>query len=141
MSLAAIELSGEWGDTIEGAVRSAAGADPAERLQSVLTELVATLPAHREVQSASLQALAQALFDDDLREHLSGTLVQARCELAAVVLGVPSVEPGSPTERGLGALVYALVTGLVAQALVDPERAPDADAIAAAIHAVAPARP
>ena len=136
MSLAAIELSGEWGDTIEDAVRSAAGSDPAERLQSVITELVATLPAHRETQSASLQAFAQALFDDDLREQLSGTLVQARCGLAAIVLGVPSVEPGSPDERGLGTVIYALVTGLVAQALVDPDRAPDADVIAGALSAV-----
>ena len=136
MSMAAIELSSEWGDTIEDTVRTVDGVGPAERLQSLLAELVATIPAHREAQSASLQAFAQSLFDDELREHLSATLIQARCEIAAIVLGVPSVEPGSSSERGLGTFAYALVTGLVAQALVDPQQALDADVVAGAIQAI-----
>ena len=137
MNTAAVEASGEWGDTVELAARSAGGASPAERLSTLLAALLAAIPGSRELQSASLQALAQAPFD----EHLRGELASARAALAAVVLGVPSVERGSPEDRGLGSLVGALVTGLIAQAAVDPDSLPDPEHVVAAIRSIAEVPP
>ncbi|PSK91883.1 TetR family transcriptional regulator [Haloactinopolyspora alba] len=136
MNLAAIELSGEWGDALERAARAAGGDTRAERLRALLTELLAMIPQSQDLQSASLQALTQSKFDDELRGEIAAGHARGRAELAAIVLGTQSTDPDSPTARGLGTLVYALVTGLVAQAVVDPESLPDSDLLADALDAV-----
>ncbi|WP_100444274.1 TetR/AcrR family transcriptional regulator [Glycomyces xiaoerkulensis] len=133
LNLAVIELSGEWGDAIERAARAAGGTNPAARLESLLAELLATLPGSLDVQSASIQALAQAQFDDELRRELAAGQPGARRELAAIVLGVRAEEVDEPTAHGLGSLVYALVTGMLAQALIDLDALPDRELIAAAL--------
>ncbi len=139
MATAALEASAAWGDTVERAAREAGGTDPAERLGELLVGLLAAIPASRDLQSASLQALAQAPFDAQLRAEFADGMAAARAALAAVVLGVPSVERGSAAERGLGSLVGALVTGLIAQACVDPESLPDAGTVLAAVRSIAEA--
>ncbi|MDT0267926.1 TetR/AcrR family transcriptional regulator [Streptomyces sp. DSM 44915] len=134
MHLAAVELSSEWGDTLLRVARAAGGDTPAERLHAFLTGLLASLPASGEVQSASVQALAQARFDDELRRTLAEGLAAGRAELAAIVLGRAPAEPDAPEVRALGTLVHALTMGLVAQALVDPAALPDPDTLAATLR-------
>ncbi|MGH8878131.1 MAG: TetR/AcrR family transcriptional regulator, partial [Stackebrandtia sp.] len=68
MNLAALELSSEWGDTLERVARAAGGATVAERLHTFLAELIGSILESRDVPSASLQALAQSQFDDELRQ-------------------------------------------------------------------------
>lgn len=133
MNLAAIELSSEWGDTLEAAARAAGGATRTERLGALLTTLLEMIPRSGDTQAASLLALTQSRFDDELRAEIAAGHARGRAALAAVVLGRPSVDEGSPAAQGLGTLVYALVTGMVAQALVDPESLPDATVLAAAL--------
>lgn len=138
MNAAALELTSEWGDTITAAARAAGGATPVERLTALINELLQRLPASRDLHSASLHAFAQAQVDDELRQQLAHGLTGARCALAAVVLGVPQIEPGSATERGLGVLVYSLVTGLIAQVLVDPDAVRDPTVVRNAIAQLVP---
>lgn len=133
MNLAAVELSSEWGDTLEAAARAAGGATRAERLTAVLTALL-DLPRAGDAQAASLVALAQSQFDDELRAEIAAGHANGRAALAAIVLGTPSGD--EQAAQGLGTLVYALVTGLVAQGVVDPESLPDAAALAAAVRAL-----
>lgn len=136
MNLAAIELSSEWGDTLEELARAVGGSTPAQRLHAFLTELLASLPASRDVRSASMQAMAHAQFDEELRQKLVEGQEAARAHLAAIVLGLPSTETESPEALGLGTLIYALTTGLVAQALMDPESLPDPDQLSNALRAL-----
>lgn len=133
MNTAALELSSEWGDAIKTAARAAPGDTPVDRLADLVAELAKRVPEAWHLQSAGLQALAQAEFDDELHAQLAMTLTGARCELAAVVLGRETVEPGSEEERGVGFLVYSIVTGLVAQALVDPRTIEDPEVIRRAV--------
>ncbi|WP_129662755.1 TetR/AcrR family transcriptional regulator [Phytoactinopolyspora endophytica] len=133
MNLAAIELSSEWGNALEQAARAAGGATRAERLRSLMAELLAMIPQSQDIQSASLQALTQSKFDEKLRAEIEAGHAHARAELAAVVLGQPPPDPDSPTARGLGTLLYALVMGLVAQAVVEPGALPDSDLLASAL--------
>lgn len=135
MNLAAFELSSEWGDTLESTVR-ASGGDPAERLATLTASLVAALPPSRDLLAANLAALAEAPFDEALREELAVGFGEARRSLAAIVLGTDSVEEGSAPERGLGAVVHAITTGLAVQALIDPDSLPDPEEAAAAVQAL-----
>lgn len=126
MNMAAMELSSEWGDAIERAVREARGSSPRERLAVALAELREILPASRDLQSASLQALVEAQFDEELAAEFASGGVRARTELAALLAGR---EPGdteglSDAELGLGFLLHALTIGMISQFLVDPTSLP-----------------
>lgn len=136
MNLAMLELTSEWGDAIESAARLAPGQTPKERLTTLIQELAARISESRDLHSAGVQGLAQSEFDQELRDQWAKTLVGARCELAAVVLERDSVEPGSVEERGVGFLVYAIVVGLVTQALIDPTTVENTDAIGGALEAL-----
>lgn len=125
MSLAALELSSQWGDTMEQLARSAGGETPGERLITMLSEVLASLPQTQDVHSVSLQAFVHAQFDDDLRRELAAGTAQGRAALAALLEGRQESEgPDRADDAGLGSLSYALVTGLVIQSLVDPEHLP-----------------
>lgn len=136
MNLAAVELSSEWGDRLEETVRAIGGNDPGERLAALVEELVAALPDVRELQSAALAAIAQAPYDEDLREELTSTYGHTRRNLAGVVLGTSEVAEGSAAEQGVGTLVYALVIGLGVQALTAPESLPGPEVVAAGVAAL-----
>lgn len=136
MNLAAMQMSSEWGDRLEEAVRPIGGDSAGERLAALVSELIAALPAARDLQSAGLAALAQAPFDEALRTELADGFGQTRRSLAAVVLGLPEVEEGSAAEQGLGTLTYALVLGLGIQALTDPDSLPAPQVAAEAVRAL-----
>lgn len=136
LNTAAVELTSEWGDAVEAAAREASGQNPAERLANLVFVLASRIPGAWHLQSAGLQALAHAEFDDDLRRQMTATLVAARCELAALVLGRNDVTPGSDEEQGVGFVVYSVVTGLVAQALVDPTTIESPDTVRRAVLAL-----
>ncbi|MGC0272855.1 TetR/AcrR family transcriptional regulator [Pseudactinotalea sp. Z1739] len=139
MNLAAMEMSSEWGDRLEHTVRSIGGASAGERLAMLVSELVRALPGAQDLHSAALAAIAQAPFDQELREELTSTYGHTRRTLASVVLGTSQVEEGSAAEQGLGTLVYALVIGLGVQALTDPDSLPAPEVAADAVRALAAA--
>lgn len=141
MSAAVLAATGEWGNTLDAAVDSVAGQDPAQRFTALLDKLFEALPQARDLHVASVQALAQAQFDDTMRESLRAGSRSARAGLAATILGTTpdQLEPGA--ERGLGSVVHALVVGYIVQMLVDPGSAPDTDDVIAALHRLVPAEP
>jgi len=137
MNLAALEAQNEWGDMIERAVRATAGADPVQRLRVAMRELLASLPEHRELVIATVQAYGQAEFDEDIRDALADAGRQARVELAAMVLNRDAGEIDAATADGLGAVVYSMIVGLAVQFVLTPTTIPDGDQVAAAITRLA----
>lgn len=139
MNMAALELSSDWGDAIEKTVRESPGSSPRERLAVALDAFEELLPASRDLQSASLQALVQAQFDDELREQFARGGVESRTELAAMLAGrSPGDAEGlSDAETAVGFLLHALTIGMVSQFLLDPESVPDAQQMAGAFDLLA----
>jgi AcrR family transcriptional regulator len=139
MNLAVLELSSSWGDTIERLVREADGRSPLDRLAASLSAIRATLPDTRDLQSASIQAFAQAQFDEELREQFADGATEARRSLAALLMGTQDGGREAPdaVQAGIGSLAYALTVGLVAQFLIDPESLPEADQMEAALRHLA----
>lgn len=139
MNLAVLELSSDWGDTIARLVREANGESLLDRLAASLAAIRATLPDTRDLQSASIQALAQAQFDDELRAQFADGATEARHEIAALLVGKKGDDQQEPdaAEAGTGSLVYALIIGLVAQFLIDPESIPEAEQMTAALRLLA----
>ena len=92
-----------------------------QRLQIAIDGILgAAMAKQRQVLVASVQAYAQAAFDDAIRQTLSTATAGARTDLAAMILGRGPEEIDGATAQGLGAVVHALIVGLSLQALLDP---------------------
>ncbi|MUL41079.1 TetR/AcrR family transcriptional regulator [Streptomonospora sp. PA3] len=134
MNLAALQAQNEWGDAIEAAVRAGAGAGPAQRLRIALEELISSLPRHRELVVATMQAYAQAEFDEGIRHALADAGESARRALAAMLLDRDPGDLDAETVAGVGGAVYATVVGLAVQSVLAPESLPTGEQAAAALR-------
>jgi len=141
MNAAVLDATSEWGDTVEAAVRRARAADPPARLEALLDTLFAAIPGQRDLLVASVQAYAQAQFDDRLRAALSDGFGLGRRAFAALLLDVPADRVDDAAATRVGSLVYAIVTGYIVQALTDPDSLPTARDVTAALHSLTSTRP
>lgn len=134
MNLAALEAQDEWGNTIESTVREAGGTSPAERLQTALAELVASMPSHRELILTSVQAYGQAGFTDEIRHALRAATLSARIELAAMLLDRKDDDIDPATADSVGAVLHALIIGIGATSLVAPDALPSGEQVVAGLR-------
>ncbi|GAA1120352.1 TetR/AcrR family transcriptional regulator [Nocardiopsis metallicus] len=127
MNTAVIEATREWGNVFERAVRETATGSPEERIRLLVTVLFESIPEQRDLMVAGVEAYAQSPFNEDIRTALTEGHQEARRELAALILDVPSdqVDPG--TVAGLGSMIYNIVTGYVQQYIVAPDSLPTVD--------------
>jgi AcrR family transcriptional regulator len=142
MATAVIEAIDEWGTRLEQAARAAATGhdDPADRLVALITELFAALPQAHDLNVAGIQALGEAQFDTALRGVLTAGMREGREVFAALLLGPRAAHAPPRVVSALGATAYALVTGFIVQALVEPDALPDPSAVAAALRLLVPGR-
>lgn len=98
-----------------------------ERLESAVTELVGTLVKHRPLWVATYEILPQIDRSPELRAEIAAAYEQGRRALAALLLNTGEGEIGEDEMRTVGSLFFVLVSGLITQWLVDPQRAPHAD--------------
>ncbi|ASU60259.1 TetR/AcrR family transcriptional regulator [Nocardiopsis dassonvillei] len=139
MNTAVIEATGEWGDTFEAAVSASRAEAPADRLRVLLDSLFRTLPEERDLLVASVQAYAQAQFDDGVRAVLAEGLRGARRGLAALLLDLEPGEVDPAVEAGLGSMAYNFVTGYLIQYLIDPEMLPTVEQAVEGLRVLLPA--
>ncbi|GAB3647744.1 hypothetical protein GCM10028833_12100 [Glycomyces tarimensis] len=137
MTLEVLEATGEWGDTVEQAVREAGAEDPAHRFEVLIRRLFHLIPASRELHIASAQAFAEAQFDEELRVALASGLAEARTSLASMMAGVAAEQTGPADEHGVGSAAYAMVTGFLVQALIDPDSMPEPEQVIEAVRLLA----
>ncbi len=137
MNTAVLEVVDEWGTTVESSVRAAHGGTPAQRMRTFVDVFRTAVQHDRELQFASIQAYAQAQFDEEFRESLATASLRGRRELAALVLDVDPEKVETDTSQKLGALTHALSIGIVVQYLLDPDSAPTGDQILEAFAMVA----
>lgn len=125
----------EWGAAVGRSVAERApGADP---LAAEWDAMVASFAGHGPMWRASLDAAVQSEQHPDLRRMLADGQEQGRRGGAAALLGVPEDEVPEATVRSLGAVQSALISGVMLQWLVDPERAPSGADVAAGLRALA----
>lgn len=127
MNTAVIEATSDWGDVFESAVAASRAEAPPDRLRVLFDALFRSLPEERDLLVASVQAYAQAQFDDGVRAILAEGIHEGRRELAALMLDLDPREVDPASAAGLGSMVYNFVTGYVLQYLVDPEALPTVD--------------
>lgn len=129
-----------WGNELAQAMLAteADGLSGIERFEAYWDNVLKTVAAQRRVLMATFDAFVQMDHSPDVREMLADGMRGARELWAAVFNGIdPAQEPEKA--RQVGSFYQALLSGVLAQFLVDPDDAPSAKDLAAALRAIAAA--
>jgi AcrR family transcriptional regulator len=137
LDAAILDSFDDWDDDIEAALRDHHDGTAVDRLAAFLEVLIDKTRTDRAMVAASVQWVAQIEFSPLVRGELAEAFARARRAFAAMLLGVPEDGVDDDTARRVGSLGLALVNGMVLQALVDADRAPSGQDLAAALRAVA----
>ncbi len=142
LTAAIVEGLEEWGERFEGilvgggALREA-GQTPLERFEAMWSRVVDSFVENRALLLASFEAFIAAERNPELRALLTSAYQEARSGLAAMVLGQPEDDLDEGAIRSVGSLNLALMTGVIAQWLLDPDRSPSGADLADGLRAIA----
>jgi AcrR family transcriptional regulator len=128
----------EWGGEIEKAVIASLDPDasPREQYEAFWRETIASFGRSRQLWLATVEAAIQAEYTPKIRELMREGIRQGRSGFAASLLGVPEDSLDGRPERTIGSIQMALMSGVLIQWIIDPERAPSETDIADGIRAL-----
>jgi AcrR family transcriptional regulator len=109
-----------------------------ERFETVWTRMIEQFPTDRRVWLASFEAFAQVDHVQVVREALADGMEQGREGAVEIFkkIGMFDETTDKNTLRAVGSFYHALVTGVIAQLLVDPEHAPTGEGLTDALRAI-----
>jgi AcrR family transcriptional regulator len=139
LNAALAEATREWGEEVGAALAAAAGArsdDPIERFEAIWTSVLESFPRHRPLWAATFEVLGQMENVPAVRAQLAEGLKEARPGLAELFLGIDQ-EHDHARAVLIGSFYQALLTGVMAQRVIDPANAPSARDLAEALRAIA----
>jgi AcrR family transcriptional regulator len=108
-----------------------------QRFEAIWAHLIKSFAKHRSLWAANFEMFSQIDHMPEIRAALGGSLRQAQAGLASLFLNIPEGEIDDETIQTMGALYYTLMTGLMAQHLLDPQNAMTAQRIGEAFSRVA----
>lgn len=138
LSQAMIEATGEWVKELETALASELDpkATMVTRFETVWTRVLEVAAANRQLWAANFEVSPFIDTMPEVREVMAAAQEKAREGLAELFLGADrTADPAA--DRAVGAFHYALMTGVIAQWLIDPERAPSATELTRALTTIA----
>ena len=136
LNAAMIEAIDEWGDELERALitdTDVGSMDPIERFDSIWTRVIESFETHRPLWVASFEGLMSAQRSPELCERLAAGHEQARFGLVAMFQNLEESAVDERLARTVGSFYLALMSGLIVQWLIDPERAPSGSDMAEAL--------
>ncbi|NDU73865.1 TetR family transcriptional regulator [Actinomadura sp. DSM 109109] len=143
LNQALAQASQEWGRQLGKALAAAPlspGATAAERFEIAWTHITGSFAEHRRLWTATFDVIGQVPHVPSLREQLAAGLREARLGLAHLLGGLgPDADPD--TTWAVGSFYQALLTGVMAQYLIDPDHAPTARDLAHGLQHIAGAHP
>ncbi|MEW2416879.1 TetR/AcrR family transcriptional regulator [Streptomyces sp. NPDC046866] len=135
LTQAYVELAQEWGDAFRPEVAGEGGS--LERFRSVWDGVIS-----RQAESAPMWAASMEIVLDrdrlpQLREMLLAAEPEGRRGLASMFTGIPEDELDERDVRTLGGVYQALLTGVMAQWLSNPEGAITAEELTEGLRRIA----
>lgn len=112
-------------------------ATPAERFESIWAKLMETFETHRSLWVANFELFSQLEHYPEIRKNLVTSLHLARTSLAALFLGVEESAISRRTAETVGTFHHVLLSGLIAQWLIDPGSALSARGLTDALRSTA----
>lgn len=138
LTTAMIEMLGEWGERT-AAAPAPSGRSSEARFRTGWANFLELFETDRSLMLASLEIAALAARSNDLTTIFQAAFVDVRNELPDDFLDLGKVD--AKTKKAVGSALLALMSGVSVQKLIDPEGAPDADAIILGVKAIAKAMP
>jgi AcrR family transcriptional regulator len=139
LNAAMLQAIDEWGEELERALLSdthVGSMDPMERFESIWTRVIESFETHRPLWVASFEAFVQAQHSPELREQLAAGHEEARFGLAALLQGIDERMVEERAGRTVGSFYLALMSGLMTQWLLDPQRAPSGSELTEALRTI-----
>jgi AcrR family transcriptional regulator len=139
LNAALIQAIEDWGQELERALAAEPdpGAAPLQRYEAIWTRVVESFATHRQLWAATFEAYAQLEHAPEIRQVLADGLAQARSGLASLFQNVDERAVDPQLARTVGSFYAALLSGVLVQWLIDPERAPSGRDLADALRTVA----
>jgi AcrR family transcriptional regulator len=134
---AVAEFGEELGRALTAGTEPAAG--PLARFEAAWMRVIASFASHRPLWAASFEIMAEIDRAPELRAVLADALTQerqGRLGLAQLFHGIDGAED-ERSARVVGSFYQALMTGVLAQWLTDPEHAPSARDLTDALRTIA----
>lgn len=110
--------------------------DPAERFEATWARLIETFETHRSLWAANFELFAQMDRLPEIRRVLGDSLQKARSGLASLFLNRDESAIDERTARIAGGFYHALMSGLIAQWLIDPGHALSAHDLTEALKTI-----
>ncbi|WP_433428546.1 TetR/AcrR family transcriptional regulator [Nonomuraea sp. CA-141351] len=139
LNAALVEAMREWGEEIGAAMAAvdSSGAAPAERFEALWEQLIASIGEHRTLWLANLEAMVQAEHSPELRDQLVAGQREGRRGMAAHLVGGDEADIPEREVRTVGSVHLALLLGVMAQWLNDPEHSPTGAEVLAGLRTLA----
>ncbi|WP_255690642.1 TetR/AcrR family transcriptional regulator [Actinoplanes sp. DH11] len=131
------DASAEWGRALGAALAGLElppDATPLERFEAAWSQIIGSFEDHRQLWSATFDVLGQIDHQPKVREYLAVGLQEARDGIGRLLAGPDETDPA--VIRDIGTFHQALLTGVMAQQLIDPENAPTAAELTRALSRV-----
>ncbi|MEX2983795.1 TetR/AcrR family transcriptional regulator [Streptomyces sp. C36] len=120
-----MRMTEEWGDEMGRSLAAgAAGADPGERVASVVDAVIEGFSVNRPFWQAQLEVMGQLDKHPELKKRFAEVMPAGREGLVALFEGVADTEVSEEAARTAGSLYHSLFIGLWVQWLVDPSSVP-----------------
>jgi AcrR family transcriptional regulator len=136
LNAAVLAAMDDFGEQMAQAI---GGSDPAtttlERLERFWTRVIDSFQTSNQVWRATFDIFAVAQRDPNVRAAVADGLEDGRLLWARLLYGVDAAD--EQRARAIGSLHQALVSGVLVQWLIDPERAPSPAELAQGTQAIA----
>jgi AcrR family transcriptional regulator len=137
LNAARIQVIGEWWDELARTLTADAhaDADPMERFEAIWTRVIESFASQRMLWVASFEMLAQVDQAPEVRSVVADAQERARLGLASLF---HRLDPTVDRRRAwaVGSLYLALLPGVMAQWLIDPDHAPSGRDLAEALRTI-----
>ncbi|SDC52221.1 DNA-binding transcriptional regulator, AcrR family [Actinokineospora iranica] len=137
LNQALLQANTEWSQALDAAMAAGTGGgrgmESLEHFEAVWCRVVRLLADRGGLCAANFEIFAQIQHAPEVRETLAGGLDEIRRGLAKTFLCDQADES---TVRAVGSFYQALLTGVMAQWLIDPENAPSGNDLAKALRTI-----
>ena len=135
MTVAMMELIGEWGESFAAAAAQVGPKDSEARFRSTWRALLKLFESNGKLLLGSFEIAAQAVRSEELKAIFVAGWADARAGLPDDFIDVEGLD--ARAQKAVGGLLLTLISGMTLQHLIDPDGTPTPTELALGIKTIA----
>ncbi|MEV5878447.1 TetR/AcrR family transcriptional regulator [Streptomyces sp. NPDC052101] len=136
LNKALIDAVSDSASQLADAMTAGSDAAPMDQFEAMWTRLIEQFATNKQLWLASFEVFAQIGRVPSVRDALADGIQQGREGMAQMFRGTAGENTDEQALLAVGSFYQALATGIMAQWLVDPERAPSGSDLALAMRTI-----